>query len=101
MIFQRKPKAPSVFARDLSRLRPLESLPSVPSASLGGWTLNVGDTVHMCDKNDSLTKVSDIKPLNDNRRFVVKYTWHYTRNEIKEELKIDGTLTKNFRSHLN
>ena len=77
-------------------------LPSVDTASLGTWSVRRGDTVAVCldSGKRGFAKVSDLRVVDDGR-FVIVYTWLYTRDEVVAELHEGGTLSERYREHLN
>src|SRR3981189_3630320 len=64
--------------------KPWQSLAKVTSAPLDTWDLHVGDVVavHLDQGMEEYAKVSDLRRLEDGR-FVVVYTWFYTRQNIE------------------
>ncbi|KAL2217281.1 hypothetical protein M432DRAFT_617428 [Thermoascus aurantiacus ATCC 26904] len=78
-----------------------KSLARVTSAPLDTWIIHVGVVaVHLDQGPEEYAKVSDLRRLEDGR-FVVVYTWLYTRQDIESELQIDGALSENFHQHLD
>lgn len=73
--------------------KPWNKLRHVDSAPLDTWTVHIGDIVKVCSEADreEYAKVSEMKHLEDGRYMVV-YTWLYTREEIRAEFEIDGTV---------
>lgn len=71
------------------------------SVPLESWTLRRGFIINVDAGNStSPAKVSDIRCLDDGR-YVVVYTWLYTREQIIEELEVDGKLSLRDRAHLD
>ncbi|KAL6228853.1 hypothetical protein BDW75DRAFT_226121, partial [Aspergillus navahoensis] len=61
------------------------ALKQVKSASLGTWDIKLYDIVTVCQgRSEGYAKVTDLRDLKDGR-FMVVYTWLYTREEISEE----------------
>lgn len=81
--------------------RPWKCLRRVNLAPLGSWTLRRGDFVNV-DTGHSVApaKVSDVRWLDDGR-FVVVYCWLYTREEILDELHVDGAIPSSALANLN
>lgn len=81
--------------------KPWKSLRKSDLAPLESWTLRRGSIVNVDAGNStSPAKVSDIRCLDDGR-YVVVYTWLYTREQIIEELEVDGKLSLRDRAHLD
>ncbi|KZN87657.1 hypothetical protein EN45_062180 [Penicillium chrysogenum] len=81
--------------------KPWKDLRKVDSAPLGSWTLYRGYIVHVDTGCSScFAKVSDIRCLADGR-YAVVYTWLYTREQVAEELEVDGALSPRSRAHLD
>lgn len=81
--------------------KPWKYLLKVNLAPLGSWTLRRGDIVNVdTGHSTAFAKVSDIRSLDDGR-FVVVYCWLYTREDILDELKIDGALPSSALANLN
>lgn len=67
--------------------KPWDTLRPVVSASLDKWTFHVGDNVTVrCTENNGLTKVSNIRRL-DQERYLLVLAWYYTREDI---MKVPG-----------
>lgn len=81
--------------------KPWKSLQKVDSAPLDRWSLYCGDVVNVDTGHKSApAKVSEIRSLG-NGRFVVVYCWLYTRQDVLEELKVDGCVPSSATAHLN
>ncbi|KAL7648992.1 hypothetical protein ACMYSQ_012609 [Aspergillus niger] len=81
--------------------KPWKSLRRVDLAPLGSWTLRLGDIVNVDTGHSTApAKVSDLRSLDDGR-FVVVYCWLYTREDIIDELKIDGAVPSSALANLN
>ena len=73
--------------------KPWKFLEKVKMAPLDSWTLRRGDIVNVDTGHSAApAKVSDVRWLDDGR-FVVVYCWLYTREEILDELQIDGAIS--------
>lgn len=86
-------------------VKPWKELPCVNAADLGEWTVRAGDivTVHLHADADTgeYAKVSEIRRY-DNNRYVVIYTWLYTREEVEAELQTDdGFMPKQSQRYLD
>ncbi|RJE25833.1 hypothetical protein PHISCL_01809 [Aspergillus sclerotialis] len=77
-------------------------LPSADTASLGTWSVRRGDTVAVCldSGKKGFAKVSDLRIV-DGGRYIIVYTWLYTREEVVAELHEGGALSERYREHLN
>lgn len=85
----------------LNGAQPWKDLEKTDSAPLKFWTLHRGFIVDVdIGHGTSPAKVSDIRCLDDGR-YIVVYTWLYTRDEIVEELEVDGKLSARDRAHLD
>ncbi|KAJ5532386.1 hypothetical protein N7513_001998 [Penicillium frequentans] len=81
--------------------KPWKYLRKLDLAPLGSWTLRRGDIVNVDTGHSTApAKVSDIRSLEDGR-FVVVYCWLYTREDILDELKIDGAVPSSALTNLN
>jgi hypothetical protein len=82
--------------------KPWEDLVQVTKASLETWSVHLGDLVAVCldGGSEGYAKVSELRQVEDGRYMVV-YTWLYTRKEIMDELKFQGWLSKACREHVN
>jgi hypothetical protein len=81
--------------------KPWKELRKVDSAPLDSWTLRRGYIVNVdTGRSNSFAKVSDIRFLGDGR-YTVVYTWLYTREQVAEELEVDGTVPPCSRAHLD
>lgn len=73
-------------------VKPWKKLDHVDAADLDKWIVRVGDIVtvqlHTGVDTGKYAKVSEIRPYDENR-YVVIYTWLYTREEVKRELETD------------
>ncbi|KAL4885946.1 hypothetical protein BJY04DRAFT_119748 [Aspergillus karnatakaensis] len=81
--------------------KPWEDLVQVETASLETWSVHLGDyvTVIVDKGRNGYAKVSDLRQVEDGRYMVV-YTWLYTRLEIEEELMIGKRLSTGSKKHL-
>lgn len=78
-----------------------KSLRKSDSAPLETWILRRGFIVDVDTGNStSSAKVSDIRCLDDGR-YIVVYTWLYTREQIIQEMEVDGKLSRRDRAHLD
>lgn len=85
----------------VGRAKPWKGLPKVATASLDTWLLRCGDVVSVdVGHGRGYAKVSDLRSINDGR-YIVVYTWLYTRDEVDEELQVDGNLSPSSRAHLD
>ncbi|KAJ5413632.1 hypothetical protein N7509_000259 [Penicillium cosmopolitanum] len=85
----------------LNGAKPWKDLQKTDSAPLESWTLQRGFIVNVdTGYGTSLAKVSDIRCLDDGR-YIVVYTWLYTRDEIAEEFEVDGKLSTRDRAYLD
>jgi hypothetical protein len=82
--------------------KPWNKLSHVDSAPLETWTIHIGDIVKVCSETDreEYAKVSEMRHLEDGRYMVV-YTWLYTREEIRAEFEIDGTMPDLLQKNLD
>jgi hypothetical protein len=82
--------------------KPWRQLARVDSAPLDTWTIHLGDIVRVCVEADSedYAKISEIRRQEDGRYLVV-YTWLYTREEVQAELQTDGNIPDVLRKNLN
>lgn len=81
--------------------KPWKDLVRVQHASLETWAVRLGDIVAVCQgaESEGYAKVSDLRSLGDGRYMVV-YTWLYTREEIMAEFQIDNGLPEHLRKNL-
>jgi hypothetical protein len=82
--------------------KPWKCLEMVVSAPLGRWSVCLGDIVTVCQgkRSEGYAKVSDLRNLNDGR-YMVAYTWLYTREEVIAELQTEDGLPERFREHIS
>jgi hypothetical protein len=81
--------------------KPWKCLRRVDLAPLDSWTLRRGDIVNVDTGHSTApAKVSDLRRLDDGR-FVVVYCWLYTREDILDELKVDGAVPSSALANLN
>jgi hypothetical protein len=86
----------------VSGAKPWRTLFRVGSAPLDNWCIHLGDIVTVCvsEEREDIAKVSDIRRLDDGR-YVVVYTWVYTREQVAAELETDGVLPERRRKNLD
>ncbi|KAL4935581.1 hypothetical protein BDV06DRAFT_228696 [Aspergillus oleicola] len=86
--------------------KPWAELPKVDCAPLetrkGTWNLQLNDIVQVClDRpGEAYAKVTDMRDLEDGR-FMVVYTWLYTKDEILEEYTHDDSVRPSLQKNLN
>jgi hypothetical protein len=82
--------------------KPWKCLVKVLSAPLGKWLVCLGDIVTVCqgERSEGYAKVSDLRSLDDGR-YMVAYTWLYTREEVIAELQTENRLPERFRKHIS
>jgi hypothetical protein len=80
---------------------PWEYLSNVASAPLGTWTIRCGDivSVDLGHQGQDYAKVSDLRRLGDGR-YIVVYMWLYTRDEIAQELQLNGRMSPSAEAHI-
>ncbi|KAH8431691.1 uncharacterized protein LDX57_009345 [Aspergillus melleus] len=80
---------------------PWKELVQVPYASLDVWSIRLGDIVTVCqgEQPDGYAKVSDLRSL-ENGRYMVTYTWLYTREEIMAEFQTEDGFPPHLRKNL-
>lgn len=82
-------------------VKPWKKLDRVDAADLDKWIVRVGDIVtvqlHTDVDTGKYAKVSEIRHY-DEKRYVVIYTWLYTREEVETELRTrDGIMPESQR----
>jgi hypothetical protein len=82
--------------------KPWKCLAKVASAPLGKWSICLGDIVTICqgERSEGYAKVSDLRSLDDGR-YMVAYTWLYTREEVVAELQTEDGFPERFRKHIS
>lgn len=88
--------------RPMEGAKPWNQLARVDSAPLDTWTIHLGDIVKVCLETDreDYAKISEIRCLEDGRYMVV-YTWLYTREEVLAEFEANGTIPDFLRKNLD
>lgn len=85
-------------------VKPWTQLPNVTAADLGEWNVRVGDIamvqLHNGIDTDKYAKATEMKRY-DERRYIVVYTWLYTREEVGSELQIGGVMPDSFQKYLD
>ncbi|CRG92698.1 hypothetical protein PISL3812_09763 [Talaromyces islandicus] len=91
----------NLSSRPTDGAKPWRQLYRVHTAPLDTWAIHLGDIVKVCLEKDreSYAKISDIRGLDDGRYMVV-YTWLYTREEVQEEFETDGIIPEVLRKNL-
>jgi hypothetical protein len=87
--------------RPANRAKPWRQLHRVHSAPLDTWDIHLGDIVKVCleEGRESYAKISDMRSLEDGRYMVV-YTWLYTREEVQEEFETNGIIPEILHKNL-
>jgi hypothetical protein len=88
--------------RPADGVKPWRQLPRVHSAPLDTWNIHLGDIVKVLLEKDreGYAKISDMRSLED-ERYMVVYTWLYTREEVQEEFETDGIIPEILRKNLD